>query len=97
MKVSLTIDLNKLDKTRIQERKYTDSTDKEVVVREYKLDVVPLKDDKRKVIKEGDGWKMVKSHFVCDTATKEERELKKATNFVGEGITFEDGSEQPPF
>lgn len=87
-KLTITLELDKLDKTRIQERTYTNKEGVEVKVREYKLDVVPLKE--KKTITEGDTWKMVKTHFVCDAQTKEEREAKADTNFVGEAITFED-------
>lgn len=87
-KVSITIDLTKIDKNRIQNRTFTNKEGVEVTVKEYKLDVVPLRE--KKIIKEGDTWRMVKSHFVCDTATKEERANKTKTNFLGDGIQFED-------
>lgn len=86
-KISITIDLGKLDKTRINNRTFTNKDGQEVTVKEYKLDVVPLKE--KKLIKEGDTWKMVKSHFVADSQTKEERENKTQTNFIGDGIMFE--------
>lgn len=91
-KISVTIDLNKLDKTRIQERTYTNGQGQEVVVREYKLDVVPLKEKKK--IKDGDTWSLVKSHFVCDAPTKEERESKTNTTIVGDGVVFENKGEE---
>ena len=90
MKISLTIDLSKIDKNRIINRTYTNSEGVEVTSKDYKIDVVPLNQDKRKVLKEGDTWRMVKTHFVCDTSTKEERENKTKTNFLGSGICFED-------
>lgn len=86
-KVSITIDLGKLDKSRINTRTYTNKEGEEVTVKEYRLDVVPLKE--KKTLKEGDGWKMVKTHFVADSPTKEERQNKTKTNFIGEGISFE--------
>ena len=86
-KISVTIDLGKLDKTRIKERTYTNKDGKEVTVKEYQMDVVELKE--KKTIKEGDTWRMVKSHFVSDSQSKEEREAKKESNFIGSGIIFE--------
>ncbi len=87
-KISITIDLGKIDKNRIIERTYTNKEGQEVIVKEYKLDVVPLRN--KKEIKSGDTWKLVKSHFVADSQTKEEREAKADTNFLGDGVTFED-------
>jgi len=82
----ITIDLNKIDKTRIQERTYT-KDGVEVSVKEYKMEVVPL--NLQKTIKEGNTWVMRKTHFVCDSQTKEERAEKKDTNYLGEGVMFE--------
>ena len=50
------------------------------------MEVVPLK--KKILIKTGDTWKLDKTHFVCDKQTKEEREEKKETNFLGSGVQF---------
>jgi len=83
----ITIDLNKIDKTRIQERTYP-KEGVEVTVKEYKMEVVPL--NLQKTIKEGGSWYLRKTHFVCDSQTKEERAEKKDTNYLGEGIMFED-------
>lgn len=93
MKLTLTIDINKLDKERINLRTYTNKAGEEVTVKEYKIDVVPLKETK--LIKEGtsqkgDKWRLVESHFACDSQTKEEREQKKQTNFIGKAVQFED-------
>lgn len=86
-KISVTIDLSKLDKTRIFTRRYTTKEGVEVTVKEYKMDVVPLKE--KKVLKEGDTWRLVKSHFVCDAPNKSERDAKVKTNFIGDGVQFE--------
>ena len=85
-KIMITIDLNKLDKERINIRKYTNKEGEEVIIKEYKMEVVPLK--KKILIKTGDTWKLDKTHFVCDKQTKEEREEKKETNFLGSGVQF---------
>ena len=90
-KISINIDLGKIDKNRIINRTYKNKEGEEVTVKEYKMDIVPLKE--KKVIKEGGGWTLVKSHFVADSPTKEERENKTKTNFLGEGIMFENRDE----
>lgn len=89
-KISITIDLTKIDKSRIIERSYTNASGETVTAKEYKMDVVPLKDPK--VIKEGPTWAMVKKYFVANAPTKEEREAKTKTGIIGEGIVFVDTS-----
>ena len=91
-KIIITIDLNKIDEKKINTRTYTNKEGKEIEVKDYKMEVVPLK--KKILIKTGDTWKLDRTHFVCDAQTKEEREKrketkeKKETNFLGEGIQF---------
>lgn len=87
-KVSITIDLAKIDKARINSREFVTGSGETVVAKDYKIDLVPLKEPK--VIKEGSTWRMVKKYFVCDAPTKEEREAKKNTAIIGDGIVFED-------
>jgi hypothetical protein len=90
-KISITIDLGKLDKTRINTRTYENKEGEVITVKEYKMDIVPLTEPK--LIKEGDTWRMMKTHFVSNTATKEEREAKTKMVGVGEGIMFVDKNE----
>ncbi len=87
-KISITIDLTKLDKSRIVERPYTNAAGETVTAKEYKMDVVPLKESK--IIKEGNGWAMVKKYFVVQAQTKEERTAKAPSLFLGDGIVFVD-------
>ena len=86
MKISITIDLGKINKEKITLRTYTNKDGQQVTVKEYKMDVVPVKEEK--IIKEGATWKMVKSHFVVESPTKEEREAKTKTPILGDGIQF---------
>lgn len=95
MKISAELDLTKLDKTKIVEKKYKDKDGKEITQKIYKFDVVPLKEPK--FVTEGEGWKMLKTHFLADPQTKEEREQKKSSNYIGSGFTFERGEKQPTF
>lgn len=90
-KVSITLNADKL-RDLIETREYTNSEGEQVKVREIKLDIVPLKE--KKFIKEGEGWKMMKTHFVAKPQTKEEREKQVETVFVGDGITFENTREE---
>lgn len=86
-KISVTLDLTKIDKSKITERKYTDKAGVEHTAKEYKIDVVPLKAEK--FVTEGSWGKMFKTHFVAQAQTKEEREARANSVFVGDGFRFE--------
>lgn len=86
-KINGTIDLSKIDKSRIVKRTYTTKDGTEMTAMDYKFEVVPLKQES--FIKEGQGWKMFKTHFLAQAQTKEEREAKKDTVFIGDGIRFD--------
>ena len=85
-KIIITIDLNKIDKERINTKTYTNKAGEEITKKEYKMEVVPLK--KKKLIKSGDTWELYKTHFICDNQTKEERKEGKEVNYIGEGVQF---------
>lgn len=94
-KINVTIDLAKLDKSKIETRTYTNREGEEVTVKELKLDVVQVKDPK--VVAEGQNWTMMKTHFVAMAQSKEERQAKADTVFVGDGVQFVDaGAAQAP-
>lgn len=93
-KINITLDLSKINKAKITDRSYENGEGKTVTAKEYKVVVVPLKEEK--VLATGDTWTMVKTHFVADEQTKEEREAGEKTNYVGEGITFRNKSEGAP-
>lgn len=86
-KVSITLNVSKFNKDKITERTYTNNEGDEVRFKEYKVDLIPLKQPK--VIKTGEGWVIKKTHFVVEAQTKEERNNKEPDNFVGEGFVFE--------
>ena len=85
-KLSITIEVNNIPKANIVERAYFDKSNKQVVVKELKLDIVPLRE--AKLIKEGDTWAMWKTHFVAIPQTKEQREAKEKSLILGDGIMF---------
>lgn len=87
-KISITVDLTKIDKSKIIERKYENKNGEMVTVKEYRMEVVPVREENQKLIKTGPNWKMVKTHFVADTQTKEERESGKKSTIFGDGIQF---------
>ena len=87
-KISITIDLSKINKDKIVTRTYTNKDGQEVTVKDYKMDVIEGKE--AKVIKTGATWELVKTHFVAESPTKEEREAKTKTPILGDGVQFRD-------
>lgn len=88
--MKITIDLSKINKSKIVERKYTNKEGQEITAKEYSLDLVPLK--LPKFITEGNtngkAWTMTKTHFLSEPVSKEEKEAGKYGNIVGDGINF---------
>lgn len=95
MKLKLVIDLAKIDKSKIVERKYKTQDGVEHTAKEYSLDLVPLKMPKfiKEGVANGKGWTLTKTHFLAESQTKEERERKEKSNIVGDGIQFADKSD----
>ena len=85
---SIKIDLKKIDKERIDKRGYIGDNGETVEQLMYSLEAIQLKEPK--TIKEGDTWVMKKTHFVVNTATKEERDNKVRGAIIGDIIMFED-------
>ena len=94
--MKITIDLSKINKSKIVERKYTNKEGQELTAKEYSLDLVPLKAPK--FIKEGNtngkAWTMTKTHFLAETVSKDEKAQGVKGNIVGDGINF---SEKPDY
>lgn len=86
-KITINLNLSKIDKSKIVERVYKDKEGNEVKEKIYKFEIIPLKE--KKFVAEGDTWTMFKTHFGVESQTKEEREAKKPSNFVAEGMQFE--------
>lgn len=94
-RISLVIDTNKLDKTRIVSRTYKNKAGEEKTAKELKVDVVPLKEKRLKT--SGEGWELWQVGFVTETASKEERIAKVNKDIVGEAVRFESTVKQPTF
>lgn len=85
-RIILSIDLAKINKDRIENRVYVNSDGESVSQKNYKMDLVPLKLEK--TLKEGPGWKLVKTHFIATAATKEEKAERVNTPIIGDGVVF---------
>lgn len=101
-RIKISIDVTKVPKDKIVERRFTNNAGHEVVARELKAEVVPLKEPK--IIKTGDTWELWKTHFVALEQTEEERKAKKSGVIVGAGVMFRNkeasadvDNQQPPF
>jgi hypothetical protein len=86
-KLTATVRVTGIDKAKIVERKFKNKEGKEEVVREFKLDLIPLKE--RKAIVSGEGWVMFKVGFVTMSPTKEEKQAKTKLPIIGDVIEFE--------
>lgn len=89
-KINLSIDVSKIDKNKIIEKKYKDKNGQEVVQKIYKMVVVPLKE--KKFLAQSDKWLVYKTHFVAEHQTAEDRAKDLPTNYIGEGLDFEPAS-----
>ena len=81
-KISLRIDLKKIDKNKAIPRVYTNQAGVEVTEFNYDVDVLPLRQEK--LIKEGDTWALWKVGFVSEKSTKNADGSYNNGNIIGE-------------
>lgn len=90
-KIIVKIDISQIDKNKVILNEYTKRDGTVVRERNYSVDVVPLKE--QQVIKTlQNGSQLVKTHFVAESQTKEERVQKAPTKYVGSGVQFITGA-----
>lgn len=85
-RISISLDVSKMDKTRITAKSFTTKDNEVVNQKIYAMELVPLREPK--LLKKGDGWEMIKTHFLVQAPTKEEKEAKVKTPILGDGIVF---------
>jgi len=83
-KIQVTLDASKL-RNLISTRSYESKDGTNVNVQEVKFELVEVKEPKQIFAK--DTMRIVKTHFACVIQTKEEREVKADTVYIGEGFT----------
>lgn len=83
-KITITLDATKL-RNLVTKREFDAKDGTKMQVQEVRFELVEVKDPK--IIFEGSGYKLQKTHFASVIQTKEEREAKAETVFIGEGIT----------
>ena len=83
-KIPITLDATKLHNL-LTKRGFDSKEGVKMQVQEERIELVEVKEPK--IIFEGNGYKLQKSHFASVIQTKEEREAQAETIFIGEGIT----------
>jgi hypothetical protein len=83
-KIQVSLDASKL-RTLVSKRTYKNKDGKEVEVQEVKFELVEVKEPK--TIYTADKYRIDKTHFASVIQTKEEREAKADTVYIGEGFT----------
>lgn len=83
-KITITLDATKL-RSLVTKREFDAKDGAKMQVQEVRFELVEVKEPK--IIFEGSGYKLQKTHFASIIQTKEEREAKAETVFIGEGIT----------
>lgn len=67
-KLSLRLNLAKIDKSKITPRSYTNQAGVEITEQNYDIEIIPLRNEK--LIKEGDTWSLWKTGFISEKAVK---------------------------
>ena len=83
-KIQVTLDAAKL-RNLVSKRQFTNKSGEVVDLQEVKFELVEVKEPKQ--IYEKDNMKIMKTHFACVIQTKEQREAKADTIYIGEGFT----------
>lgn len=91
-KIQITLDDAKL-RTLVSKRSYTDKDGKVIDLQEVKFELVEVKEPKTIFTK--DNYRIDKTHFAAVIQTKEERDAKAPTIYIGDGFTTIWGSSEP--
>jgi len=83
-KIQVTLDATKL-RNLVSKRTYQNKQGEQVELQEVKFELVPVKETKTIYTK--DNMRIDKTHFACVIQTKEERDAKAPTIFIGDGFT----------
>lgn len=89
-KYSFTIDVTKIDKTKLKERTFENKEGLQVTVKEYPFEAILNKEE---VIKSGDTWEMVKRGFITGKGVKLEDGKYSKEPIFGDIIEIRDKQE----
>jgi hypothetical protein len=90
-KYSFTIDVTKIDKTKLKERTYQNKEGQDVTVKEYAFEAILNKEE---IVKTGDTWEMVKRGFVTGKGVKLEDGKYSKEPIFGDVIEIRDKIEE---
>jgi hypothetical protein len=91
-KISITIDVSQVTKEKIIPRAFTNKEGHEIVAKDYRLDIIPLREEK--IVKSGADWEMVKVAFVAEAPNDKEKADKTKTKIIGSAIEFRKKSQE---
>ena len=83
-KIQVTLDAQKL-RNLVTKRTYKNKDGQDVELQEVKFELVAVKEPKTIFTK--DNMRIDKTHFACVVQTKEERDAKAPTIYIGEGFS----------
>lgn len=83
-KIQVTLDATKL-RNLVSKRSYQNKEGETVQLQEVKFELIEVKEQKE--IFKKDNMRIMKTHFASVIQTKEEREAKAKTIYIGEGFT----------
>ena len=83
-KIQVTLDATKL-RNLVSKREYQNKQGETVQLQEVKFELIEVKEPKE--IFKKDNMRIMKTHFASVIQTKEEREAKVDTIYIGEGFT----------
>jgi len=90
-KIQVTLDATKL-RNLVSKREYRNKNGETVQLQEVKFELVEVKEHKE--VYKKDNMRILKTHFASVIQTKEEREAKADTIYIGEGYTTIWGSDK---
>lgn len=96
-KLTVTVDVTKIPREKIVEREAKDKNGNAYIAKEVKFDVIPVKPENVQTIAEGDTWALKKTHFTVISPSKEERQNRVQTPFVGDAVQFTDKNPSTAF
>lgn len=85
-KIIIKIDVSKINKSKIKTDTFTTKDGQTVSKKVLDLEIIPLKASR--LIKDADTYQILKTHFVKEAQTKEERANKAPDVILGDGIMF---------
>lgn len=85
-KIQVTIDASKL-RNLVSKRTYKNKEGQEVKLEEVKFELVQVKEPKTIYTDKNGKYRIDKTHFASVIQTKEERDAKTQTIFIGDGFT----------